>query len=253
MLADSQPLKFQEKLGFGLGDAAIGLYFHFFGLFLLFYYTDVFGLAPAAVGTMLLVTRIIDAVSDPVMGLIADRTETRWGKFRPYLLWMALPVGFLGYAMFYSPDLSANGKLIYAYVTYSLMMLALTAIGIPYNALMAVISPSPMERTKAATYRFVCAFAAGWLIATFVTPLKDMLGGGSDEVGIRLTIMLFATMSVVAFWISFATTRERVRPKRSKSDIRADLRAALENGPWIAVSMASIFNFTLFAMISEIS
>lgn len=248
MSVDAERLKFKEKLGFGIGDAGMGMYFQLFGLFLLYYYTDVFGLAPAAVGTMLLVTRILDAVSDPVMGLIADRTETRWGKFRPYLLWMALPAGLLGYAMFYSPDFSATGKLIYAYVTYSLMMLALTAIGIPYNALMAVISPSSVERTKVAAYRFVCAFTAGWLIATFVTPLKDMLGGGNEEVGFRLTMMIFAAMSVVVLWISFATTRERVHPKQSKSDIGADLRTLLANGPWIALSIASIFNFMLFAM-----
>ncbi len=248
MSVDTEPLKFREKLGFGIGDAGIGMYFHLFGLFLLYYYTDVFGLAPAAVGTMLLVTRILDAVSDPVMGLIADRTETRWGKFRPYLLWMALPTGLLGFAMFYSPDLTETGRLIYAYVTYSLMMLALTALGIPYSSLMAVISPSSVERTKVAAYRFVCAFAAGWLIATFVPPLKGMLGGGDEEVGFRLTMMIFAAMSVVVLWITFATTRERVHPRQSKSDIRADLRALIANGPWIALSIASIFNFMNFAM-----
>jgi MFS family permease len=128
-------------------------------------------LPAAAVGTMFLVTKVVDAVSDPVMGLIADRTTTKWGKFRPYLLWGAIPYGVLGYAMFANPDLSDMGKLIYAYVTYTLMMLAYTAINVPYSALMGVISPSSVERTKVASYRFICAFAAAWLIGTFVTPL----------------------------------------------------------------------------------
>lgn len=248
MSVDTEPLKFREKLGYGLGDAASNLFFQVFLLFLLYYYTDVYGLAPAAVGTMFLVTKVIDAISDPVMGLIADRTSSRWGKFRPYLLWAAIPYGLFGYAMFYSPDLSATGKLIYAYATYSLMMLAYTAINVPYSALMGVISPSSVERTKVSAYRFVCAFSAGWLIATFVTPLKNMLGGGSEEVGFRRTMMIFAVMSVVLFWVSFATTKERVHPKQMKSDVRSDLRALLANGPWIALFFAAIFNFTNFAL-----
>ena len=248
MSVDTQPLKFREKLGYGLGDAGINFFFQFFLLFLLYYYTDIYGLAPAAVGTMFLVTRVLDAVSDPAMGLIADRTKSRWGKFRPYILFSALPVGLLGCAMFFSPDLSETGKLVYAYVTYSLMMVALTVLGIPYSALMGVISPSPVERTKVASYRFFCAFAAGWLIATFVTPFKDLLGGGSEEVGLRLTMTIFAAMAVVLFWIAFATTRERVQPPPVESDIRADLRALFANTPWIALSFASIFNFMNFAV-----
>ncbi|MXY06342.1 MAG: MFS transporter, partial [Gammaproteobacteria bacterium] len=126
---DSRPaqpvekLKFSEKLGYGMGDAASNFFFQAFNVFLLIYYTDVFGLAPAAVGTMFLVTKLVDAFSDPAMGLVADRTNTRWGKFRPYLLTMAVPYGLLGYAMFLGPDLSPTWKLVYAYVTYSLMML----------------------------------------------------------------------------------------------------------------------------------
>ena len=207
MSADATPLKFQEKLGYGLGDTASNFFFQVFNLFLLYYYTDMFGLAPAAVGTMFLVTKVVDAISDPVMGLIADRTNSRWGKFRPYLLWAAIPYGLCGYAMFVSPDFSATGKLIYAYATYTLMMLAYTAINVPYSALMGVISPSSMERTKVASYRFICAFSAGWVIATFVTPLKNLLGGGSEETGFRLTMMIFAVISILLFWISLRRLR----------------------------------------------
>ncbi|MGB5395813.1 MAG: MFS transporter, partial [Gammaproteobacteria bacterium] len=141
MNAPDKALTFGEKLGYGLGDTASNFFFQFFNIFLLYYYTDIFGLDPAAVGIMFIATKVIDAISDPLMGVIADRTESRWGKFRPYLLWVAVPYGVLGYAMFANPDLSPDGKLIYAYVTYTLMMLAYTAINIPYSALMGVISP----------------------------------------------------------------------------------------------------------------
>ncbi len=248
MNTDASPLKFREKLGYGLGDTASNVFFQVFNLFLLYFYTDVFGLAPAAVGTMFLVTKIVDAVSDPVMGLIADRTNSRWGKFRPYLLWAAIPYGLLGFAMFLSPDFSATGKLIYAYATYTLMMLAYTAINVPYSALMGVISPSSMERTKVAAFRFICAFSAGWLIATFVTPLKNILGGGDEAAGFRLTMMIFAVVSILLFWICFATTKERVHTEEVSSDIRSDLRALLHNGPWIALFFSAIFALTNVAM-----
>lgn len=207
----------------------------------MYYYTDIFGLSAAAVGTMFLVTKIVDAASDPIMGLIADRTNSRWGKFRPYIFWVALPYGLLGYAMFANPDLSYNGKLIYAYVTYTLMMLAYTAINVPYSALMGVISSSSIERTKVASYRFFCAFAAGWVIATFVEPMKNLLGGGDEATGFRMTMAIFAVASIALFWICFATTKERVRVIPEKTDVRGDLRALINNGPWIALFAAAIF------------
>src|SRR5210317_43572 len=248
MSGGHQKLTFTEKLGYGLGDTASNFFFQVFNIFLLYYYTDIFGLPAAAVGTMFLVTKVVDAVSDPVMGLIADRTTTKWGKFRPYLLWGAIPYGVLGYAMFANPDLSDMGKLIYAYVTYTLMMLAYTAINVPYSALMGVISSSSVERTKVASYRFICAFAAAWLIGTFVTPLKNILGGGNEAVGFQLTMIIFAVLSVALFWITFATTRERVTPVEKKSNIRRDLRAVLGNGPWIALFIAAIFTLMNIAV-----
>jgi len=238
---NSEKLKFSEKLGYGLGDGASNFFFQVFNIFLLYYYTDIFGLPAAAVGTMFLVTKAVDAISDPVMGLIADRTQTRWGKFRPYILWVAVPYGVLGYAMFANPDLSESGKLIYAYVTYTLMMLAYTAINVPYSALLGVISPSSEERTKVSSYRFICAFLAAWLIGTFVTPLKNLLGGGNEALGFQMTMAIFAVASVVLFWICFATTRERVAPTQEKSDIRLDLKAMAANGPWVALFVSGIF------------
>ena len=241
MASNNETLRFTEKLGYGLGDTASNFFFQVFNIFLLYYYTDIFGLSAAAVGTMFLVTKIVDAVSDPMMGLIADRTSTRWGKFRPYLLWVAIPYGLCGYAMFANPDLSYNGKLVYAYVTYTLMMLAYTAINVPYSALMGVISPLSTERTKVAAYRFVCAFAAAWLIGTFVTPLKNTLGGGDEALGFQLTMIIFAVLSVALFWISFITTKERVAPLQESRNIRADLKQLVRNGPWLALFIAAIF------------
>ncbi len=244
----SAPLRFSEKLGYGLGDTASNFFFQVFNIFLLYYYTDIFGLNPAAVGTMFMVTKVVDAVSDPVMGLVADRTNSRWGKFRPYLLWAAFPYGLLGYAMFANPDFSDAGKLAYAYATYTLMMLAYTAINIPYSALMGVMSPSSAERTKVSTYRFVCAFAAAWLIGTFVTPLKNILGGDNEANGFRLTMMIFAVISIALFWVTFATTKERVKPSQKTSDLKSDFKALLSNGPWLALFMAAIFTLMNLAV-----
>lgn len=237
----TQRLTFKEKLGYGLGDTASNFFFQVFNIFLLYYYTDVFGIHPAAVGVMFIVTKVIDAISDPLMGLIADRTNSRWGKFRPYLLWGAIPYGLLGYAMFAGPDLSATGKLVYAYATYTLMMLAYTVINIPYSALMGVMSSNSVERTSLSSYRFVCAFSAAWVIGTFVTPLKTILGGGDEAQGFRLTMMLFAVISIGLFWVTFASTRERVKPLQEKSDLKLDFKAMLTNLPWITLFFAAIF------------
>ena len=234
-------LSFAEKFGYGLGDTASNFFFQVFNIFLLYYYTDVYGIDPALIGIMFIVTKVIDAISDPVMGIIADRTNSRWGKFRPYLLWGAVPYGMLGYAMFAGPELSDGGKLAYAYVTYTAMMLSYTVINIPYSALMGVISPSSIERTTVSAYRFVCAFSAAWLVGTFVTPLKNILGAGDEAEGFRLTMMLFAVISVGLFWVTFATTRERVQPKQEKSNLKLDFKAMLGNGPWRVLFLAAIF------------
>jgi len=150
--------------------------------------------------------------------------------------------------MFANPDLGETGKLIYAYVTYSAMMLAYTAINVPYSALMGVISPSSLERTKVASYRFFCAFVAGWLVGTFVTPLKNILGSGDEARGFQLTMLIFAVVSVALFWTTFATTKERVTPVATKTDIRKDLRALFQNGPWVALFLTGIFTLVNIAV-----
>ena len=238
--SDTAPLTFREKVGYGLGDMASNFYMGFFGLFLLYYYTDVFGISPAAAATMLLVTKVVDAISDPAMGIIADRTESRWGKYRPYLLFVAIPYALLGYLLFLGPDLGELGKLIYAYVTYTLVMLAYTAINVPYSALLAVISPVAEERTKATQFRFIFASLGTLCVGAFATPLVAWLGGGDEVLGFRLTIILFAVLSVLIFWITFATTRERIRPKKHESSVRDDMSALVKNVSWVALVAVGI-------------
>ncbi len=238
--SNTAPLSFKEKAGYGLGDMASNFYLGFFGLFLLYYYTDVYGISPAAAATMLLVTKIVDAVSDPAMGLIADRTNTRWGKYRPYLLWGAIPYALLGYLLFLGPDLSEFGKLAFAYISYTLVMLAFTAINVPYSALLAVISPVREERTKATQFRFIFASIGTLSVGALATPLVSWLGGGDELLGFRLTIALFAILSVLFFWITFFTTRERIRPKANNSSVRADISSLVKNGSWVVLVFAGI-------------
>jgi glycoside/pentoside/hexuronide:cation symporter, GPH family len=241
-MASTERLSFREKLAYGLGDTASNFYFQFFNLFLVFYYTDIFGLAPLAVGTMMLVLRIFDAVIDPAVGLLADRTSTRWGKFRPFLLWGAIPYGIVGYVMFLNPSLTQHGKLVYAYVTYGLMWVAYAAINIPYSALMGVMTPSSDQRTTLSTYRFVCAFAGGFLIARLVIPLKNLLGRGNDAEGIRYTMLIFSVLSIALFIYTFANTRERVAPLADqRGSFREDMLNMFRNRPWVALFFSGLF------------
>ena len=177
-----EKIAIKEKIGFSLGDTASNLFFQTFIIFLLYFYTDVFGISAAAAGTMFLVTRIWDSINDPIMGIIADRTNTKWGKFRPYLLWLAVPFGIVGVLTFTTPQLSLEGKIIYAYITYSLMMMVYTAINIPYSALMGVVSADPIQRTSFAQYRFIFAFAGLFLVQGLTLPLVNEIGGGNTEV-----------------------------------------------------------------------
>lgn len=255
--APKEGLRRSEYIGYALGDTASNLFFQTFGLFLTYFYTDVWGLAPAAIGTMFLVIRLVDAAADPLIGLMADRTQTRWGKFRPYLLWFALPYGAAGYLLFASPDLSASGKLTYAYCTYGLMMLAYSFINVPYSSLLGVISPSPRTRTLASSYRFVGAFGGGLLISLLGRPLVKWLGDGADASGkvvnelkgFQLTMLIFAVLSVVMFFICFATTKERVTvPPGQKNNAWGEVKELVRNYPWVMLLLSSIFSLTFIGL-----
>jgi GPH family glycoside/pentoside/hexuronide:cation symporter len=238
--SNTAPLSFIEKIGYGVGDMASNFYMGFFNIFLLYYYVDVWGISPTGAATMFLATKVIDAVSDPAMGLIADRTETRWGKYRPYLLWMAIPYALLGYLLFLGPEFSQTGKLIFAYVSYSLIMVVYTAINVPYSALLAVISPVSEERTKATQFRFIFASLGTLTIGATAKPLVDFFGGGDEVLGFRLTIILFAVLALILFFFTFASTRERIKPKKHDTSIKEDLDVLRKNISWIILAVCSI-------------
>lgn len=175
-------ISIKEKIGFSLGDTASNLVWQTLMIFQLYFYTDVFGLPAAVVGTMFLITKIWDSINDPIMGVIADRTNTKWGKFRPYILWLALPFALFGVLTFTTPDFSLTGKIIYAYVSYTLMMMVYTAINIPYSALMGVISASPSQRASFSQYRFMFAFSGGLIVQALTLPLVNSIGVDNTNV-----------------------------------------------------------------------
>jgi GPH family glycoside/pentoside/hexuronide:cation symporter len=239
--SDSPRLSVGEKIGYGLGDTASNLYFQFFNLFLFYYYTDVFGLNPAAIGTMYLIANFWDAVNDPMMGAIADRMQTRKGKYRPFLLWCAIPYGLLGYAIFANPDLGEAGKLAYAYVTFIAFKMIYTAINVPYSAMMGVISPNENDRMALSTYRFIGAFGGGFIVSLLVRPLVKLFGGDDEVLGFQLTMALFGVASVIMFFLTYATTRERVEPQRDQGvSVMKDLSLLCRNLPWLIMIGAAV-------------
>ena len=176
----SDDLKRREYIGYALGDTASNFFFQTFNIFLTYYYVDVWGIPATVLLWLIPLVRAFGAFDDVIMGLIADRTNTRWGKFRPYLLFGAIPYGICGYLMFARAGSGPNGKIVYAAITYALMMVSYTVINVPYSAMLGVISPSPRTRTVASTYRFVGAFGAAFLISLFVRPLVEYLGAGNE-------------------------------------------------------------------------
>lgn len=226
-------VRLREKVGYGIGDFGFNLYWANISAFLLIFYTDVMGLAAAAVGTMILVTRVFDAVTDPLMGAIADRTRTRFGRFRPYLLWGALPLAFAGVLTWSVPDLGDTGRLVWAYVTFSLMMLAYTVLSTPYSALSAVMTNDSQQRTTLISFRFIAAFAGTTVVNAFTLDLVRWFGGGNEALGWQLTLGLYGVVASLLFATVFFSTRERITPPpQQRSDVRQDLRDLLDNRPW---------------------
>ena len=229
-------ISLKEKVGYSLGDAASNLYWKTFEFYLMIFYTDVFGISAAAVGTMLLVTRLADAVADPIMGSIADRTKTRWGHFRPYVLWFALPLAVAGVLTFTTPNLGGGAKLVYAYVTYCLLMFLYTVVNIPYTALMGVMTPNSLERTSISSIRFIGAFTAGVFVQYFTLKFVKFFGHGNDVHGWQLTMTLYGVLAVLLLLLCFASTRERVAPPpQQKSDLKRDLAALFTSRPWFVL------------------
>lgn len=237
-----------EKLGYGVGDLAAGLMLNFFGFFLLYYFVDLGGLAPAAIGLMLLITKMIDAFTDPMMGAIADRTRTRWGRYRPYLLFAPVPLGITMVLIFSAPaSLSDTSLLVWAYITYTLCMLAFTAANVPYGGLLGVISPSSKERSNVTGFRMFFSALGGILVGVLGTTLVRELGGGDEKLGILLTISCVAAVSVFSLLTTFATTRERIPPAETNGSLSGDIGVLVRTGPWIAVAVAAILGVTAIA------
>jgi GPH family glycoside/pentoside/hexuronide:cation symporter len=250
MTAHSGKLSLLEKIGYGAGDAASNIFYQAFNIVLFYYYTDVWGISPVVVGTLFLVARFWDAVNDPAMGIVADRTQTRWGRYRPYLLWMSIPFGVIGFLTFASPDLEGGMKIFYAASTYTLLGMVYTAINVPYSALMGVMTPDTNERTVLASYRFVGAFSAMLIIGLAVRPLVRVLGGGDEILGYRLTFALLGALSSLLFFFTFATTRERLAPEKPGVDTRIsnDLKILVRNRPWVVMVVAGILTLSNVAV-----
>ena len=228
-------IKIREKISYGFGDAASSMFWKIFSMYLLFFYTDVFGINAAAVGTMFLVTKTWDSFFDPFVGVYSDRVKTRWGKFRPFLLWGALPFAIIGVLTFYTPDFGSAGKLVYAYITYSIMMMVYSLINVPYASLLGVMSSDGKERTTLASYRMVFAFGGSLVALWLIEPLVKYFGDGTltSSHGWFYTIMVFGVITTLLFWGCFAGTKERVKPiKEEKSTIKEDINDLLANKPW---------------------
>lgn len=231
-------IKLTEKIGYGFGDMASSMFWKLFGAYLMIFYTDVFGLPAAVVGTMFLITRIWDSAFDPIVGVVADRTHSRWGKFRPYLLWLAVPFGIIGVLTFVTPDWSPTGKLVYAYVTYSLMMMIYSAINVPYASLLGVMSPNPKERNTLSTYRMTFAYIGSFIALLLFMPLVNFFSGNSKDLGDQQTgwtmaVVVIAILCIILFFGCFAWTKERVKPiKEAQNPLKEDLKDLFKNKPW---------------------
>ncbi|HWX39693.1 MAG TPA: MFS transporter [Blastocatellia bacterium] len=244
-----QKLSFIEKAGYSVGDAAANFVFHTMIIFQLSFYTDTFGIAAAAAGTLLLVGRLWDAFFDPMMGVMADRTNTRWGKFRPWVLWTAVPWGVVMVLAYTTPGFSTAGKLAYACVTNILLMTLYSANNTPYSAMTGVMTGDVNERTSLSSYRFVAAMIAQLIVGGFTLPLVAKFGQGDRQKGWQMTIGLWAIICVVLFVITFFTTRERIKPNpEQKSSPREDFGNLLKNKPWIAMFVLTLAHFIVLAM-----
>ncbi len=230
----------KEKIAYGLGDTASNIIFQTVMLFLTFFYTDIFGISPAVVGTLFLVVRVIDAITDPLMGSLTDSTRTRYGSYRPYLLWLAVPFGLISIITFTTPDLSDSGKVIYAFITYTLLMLVYTAINIPYSALGGVLSRDPSERVSIQSYRFVFGMLGGLIVSACTLPLVNWLGEGDNALGYQLTMVLMSCLGVVLFLICFRFTKERVcASQATRLNLKQQMATLWKNGPFKVLCCAS--------------
>jgi glycoside/pentoside/hexuronide:cation symporter, GPH family len=249
MKSQSQKVSMAEKIGYSLGDGSANLIFQMMMMFQLFFYTDVFGIKATAAGMILLVARIFDAFVDPLVGILSDRTETRWGKYRPWLLWTAIPFALFYILAFSTPDLGERGKIIYAGVTYTLLMSIYSFNNTPYSSLGGVMTSDIKERTSISSIRFVTATIATFVVQGLTLPLVSKFGQGDAAKGWHSTITLFALVGVVLLVITFLSTKERIKPaKNQKTSVKQDFRDLKGSRPWKSMFALTIFLFTTLAL-----
>jgi GPH family glycoside/pentoside/hexuronide:cation symporter len=249
MSESTNKLHLREKIGYGFGDLASCLFWATIMSQLLFFYTDIFGLTGRAAGIMFFISRILDAFFDVVIGMTADRTKSRWGKFRPYLLWGAVPLAVSAVLAFTTPEFGEVGKLIYAYATFILFMFLYSAINIPYTALLGVISGDPVERTSASSFKFMGAYLGGFIVSATVLPLASYFGHDNVAKGWQMTMGIYGIAAIVFFFITFISTHERIQPiAKEKTSIKNDLKDLSKNTPWMLLFVVTIL-FILFVCI----
>lgn len=242
-------LSLKEKIGYSLGDTASHFVWDMVGFWLLFFYTDVYGISAAAAGTIMLVARFWDMAIDPVIGIVSDRTNTRWGKFRPYILFGAIPYAILAILTFTTPNFGEAGKIVYAGATYVLLMTAYAFINLPYSALGAVMTDDTYERAGLNTYRFIAGFTGQFVVTGLALTLAEFFGGGDKAQGFQYTVFLFAGLSLIFFFITFKTTKERVQPpKAQENSLKEDIKNLFQNKAWIILALVGIISFIMFAM-----
>lgn len=235
-LATDPRLGWREKISYGIADLGFNFYWANIATFLMIFYTDVFGISALAAGSMMFTIKLINAFTDPMIGALSDRTRSRFGKFRPYLIWMALPLACAGVLTYTTPNLDEDGKLIWAYGTYLLMMVCYTCINIPYNALSGVMSSDTQERSTINGLRFIFAFT-GSTVVTYLTPdLVKYLGQGDERLGWQLTMVVWGIAASILFIWTFFNTKERVKPIAPEpSSVVQDIKDLTRNGPWVVL------------------
>jgi len=235
-------IKLREKIGYGFGDFASSMFWKIFAMYLTFFYTDVVELSPESVALMFIMVRLWDGLNDPLMGIIADRTNTSKGKFRPYLLWVAVPFGVIGILTFSVPEFGPSGKLIYAYVTYTLMMMVYTAINVPYGSLMAVMTDKPKERTQLASFRFIGAYSGGIAMTASAPYILEFFknAGASDAKSYSYMVVIYAIVAAFFFVMTYLWTKERVKALKEKNSIKSDLKDLAKNSQWFIMLGAGV-------------
>lgn len=234
-------LSITEKIGFGAGDMAVNIVMITMQLIIAYFYTDIYGLDPADMAVLFIVVRLIDAISDPVMGMITDKCNSKHGHYRPFMLWFAIPFGVAVYLAFITPDVAYSYKLAWAYFSYTLLTLIFTIVTIPYISLIGVITDDPAERLSANGYRFVLVKVAAFLVTIVVPALALYLGDGNMQDGYQPAMGLMGILGSILFLVCFFTTKERIKPVIEKTKLKQQARLLLKNDQWLLLCAVLIF------------